>query len=72
MHSCVTNSIKAKLLESRVDKMMAEMNSVTKMMVSTSNQDSFVSDEDDQFEDPIEDFDIDTPRVCILFTVVRG
>lgn len=44
---------RAKLLESRVDKMMAEMGNVQKMMMKSSADDT---DDDELFEDPSGDF----------------
>ena len=56
--------LKAKLLESRVDQMMAEMNHVQKILVESNIQEgintSILSEEDeDEFQDPIGDFEID-------------
>ena len=59
--------LKAKLLESRVDKMMAEMNHVQKIIVESNIQDSstsILSEEEEEFQDPVGDFEIDDgPRV---------
>jgi len=74
--------IKAQILESRVDKMMQEMDNVQKMMHMPSDQDlgmprgiprtpSFPdtfsldpSDDDDQYEDPSGDFDIESLKTA--------
>ena len=59
--------LKAKLLESRVDQMMAEMNHVQKIIVESNIQDSSTSillEEEEEFQDPVGDFEIDDgPRV---------
>ena len=52
--------LKAKLLESRVDKMMAEMSHVQKIIVESNIQDSStIFSEEDEFQDPIGDFEVD-------------
>lgn len=55
---------RAKLLESRVDKMFSEIDKVQKLMsTSVGSQDNQISEDEDHFEDPAGDFDIDTPKV---------
>ena len=58
--------IKAKSLESRVDKMMQDMNNVQKLMQLPENlsQPQF-SDEEDQFEDPSGEFDIESTAFTV-------
>ena len=62
--------LKAKLLESRVDKMMAEMSHVQKIIVESNIQDSStIFSEEDEFQDPIGDFEVDNgPQVNIFFS----
>ena len=66
--------LKAKLLESRVDKMMAEMSHVQKIIVESNIQDSStIFSEEDEFQDPIGDFEVDNgPQVNIFFSSRHG
>ena len=58
---------RAKLLESRVDKMFSEIDKVQKLMsTSVGSQDNQISEDEDHFEDPAGDFDIDTPKVIMV------